>query len=287
MTEQIIVRIPIALIRVVNPRSRSKVKWQSIVQSINTLGLKRPIKVSRRDEPDPEGKLYDLAFGQGRLEAFQALGEETIPAIIVNASEHDLMLMSLVENIARRPAASTAILHEVRTLRQRGYTVEDISTKLGIDRTYIYGIVHLIDRGEEYLVNAVEAGRVPMTVAIEIAAGNDQEVSRALSEAYDKGEIRGHDVTVARRIVMQRIARRRREGKAERDKRQLTGEALVREYKQKIREQKALVAKAERTRERLILLTSALRTLLADENFTTLLKAEGLQQMPAELVAKI
>jgi ParB family chromosome partitioning protein len=67
----------------------------------------------------------------------------------------------------------------------------------------------------------------------------------------------------------------------------LTGEALVREYKEKIREQKALITKAERTRERLILLTTAIRTLLADENFTTLLKAEGLQKMPAELSARI
>jgi ParB family transcriptional regulator, chromosome partitioning protein len=67
----------------------------------------------------------------------------------------------------------------------------------------------------------------------------------------------------------------------------LTGDALVREYKEKIQEQRTLVAKAERTRERLILLTSALRTLLADENFTNPLNAEGLQKMPAEVAARI
>jgi len=31
MTEQTIINIPISEIRIVNPRSRSKVKWQSIV----------------------------------------------------------------------------------------------------------------------------------------------------------------------------------------------------------------------------------------------------------------
>ena len=136
-------------------------------------------------------------------------------------------------------------------------------------------------------MRSVEAGRIPLSVATEIAAGHDQEVSRALSEAYEKGELRGRHLTAARRVITQCIAKRRREGKAQRDHKRLTGEALVREYKEKIREQKALITKAERTKERLILLTSVIRTLLANENFTTLLKAEGLQKMPAELVTRI
>lgn len=286
MTEQEVINVPIDLIRIANPRSRSKVKWQLIVQSINTLGLKRPITVSKRSGPNANGKIYDLVCGQGRLEAFQALGETTIPAIVVEASEHDLLLMSLVENIARRPSSTTAMLHEVRSLRQRGHSIDEIATKLGVDKSYIGGVAHLIDCGEDFLVKSVEATRIPLSVAVEIAAGHDQNVSRALSEAYEKG-LRGRHLTAARRIITQYIAKRRRDGKSHQTQRRLTGDALVREYKQKIREQEVLVAKAERTRERLILLTSALRTLLADENFTTLLKAEGLQNMPAELAGRI
>ncbi len=287
MTEQIIIDIPISAIRIVNPRSRSRVKWQSIVQSIGALGLKRPITVTKRSGTDPNGKAYDLICGQGRVEAFLALGQETIPAVVVDASEQELLLMSLVENIARRPSSTTAILDEVRTLRQRGHTTDDIATKLGMDKSYIYGVAHLIDCGEEFLVRSVEAGRIPLSVATEIAAGNDQEVSRALSEAYEKGELRGRHLTAARRVIMQCIAKRRREGKAQRNYKRFTGEALVREYKERIHEQKALITKANRMKERLILLTSAIHTLLADENFTTLLKAEGLHKMPAELAARI
>lgn len=175
----------------------------------------------------------------------------------------------------------------MRTLRQRGHTTEDIAAKLGMDKTYIYGIAHLFDCGEDFLVRSVEAGRIPLSVATEIAAGHDQEVSRALSQAYEKGELRGRHLTAARRVITQCIAKRRREGKAQRDHKRLIGEALVKEYKDKIREQKALIAKAERTKEKLILLTTAIRTLLTDENFTTLLRAEGLQKMPAELAARI
>lgn len=286
MTEQEIIDIPITKICIANPRSRNKVKWQLIVQSIDTLGLKRPITVAKRVEADSDGKLYDLICGQGRLEAFQALGETVIPAIVTEATEHDSLLMSLVENIARRPSSTMSILHEVRALRQRGHAIDDIAAKLGLDKSYVRGVAHLIDCGEEFLVRSVEASRIPLSVAVEIAAGHDQNVSRALSEAYEKG-LRGRHLTAARRIITQYIAKRRSNGKAQQDKRRLTGDALVREYKQKIKEQEALVTKADRARERLILLTSALRTLLSDENFTTLLKAEGLQKMPAELASRL
>jgi ParB family chromosome partitioning protein len=287
MSAEIIEWIAIKEIRVANPRSRDKLKWQAIVQSISKVGLKRPITVARRTEPDKEGRSYDLVCGQGRMEAVLALGDDTIPAVIIDASEHDRQLMSLVENIARRPTSTTAILHEVRVLRACGHKSDEIAMKLGLDKTYIYGVSHLIDSGEDLLVKAVEAGHMPLTVAIEIAAGNDHEVSRALSEAYESGDLRGHHISAARRIILQRILKRRRDGKAERVRRKLTGEALVREYKEKIREQRQLVGKAERTREQLILLTSAIRTLLSDENFRTLLKAEGLHSMPAELAARL
>lgn len=286
MNTEIITLIPISSIRVANPRSRSKNKWQSIVQSIKTVGLKRPVKVSPRPRADSEGRTYDLVCGEGRMKALLALGEEMIPAIVENVAEDDLLLMSLVENIARHPPSNTAMLREVQILKGRGYPVEQIAAKLGVDQTYIYGIVHLIEKGEGDLVKAVDAGRIPISVAIEIAAGNDQQISRALSEAYEKGELRGNQIRAARRIVARRLARAKREGRSS-TTRTLTGQSLVREYKQKIREHKLLIAKAERAREHLLLLTSAMRTLWADENFTTLLRAEGLDQVPAELAFRL
>src|SRR2546425_554248 len=93
--------IPVNQINVLNPRSRNKIVFQSIVSNISNLGLKRPITVARRDEM-AEGKLYDLVCGQGRLEAFMALGQTVIPAIVIEATKEECFLMSLVENVARR-----------------------------------------------------------------------------------------------------------------------------------------------------------------------------------------
>jgi len=69
--------IPVSSITVLNPRSRNKRLFQELVQSIAKLGLKKPITVSRSKEDS-----YNLVCGQGRLEAFQALGQSRIPAVI-------------------------------------------------------------------------------------------------------------------------------------------------------------------------------------------------------------
>jgi ParB family chromosome partitioning protein len=180
-----------------------------------------------------------------------------------------------------------AILFEVRVLRERGHSSEQIARKLGLDRAYLYGICNLIDKGDEFLVLAVEAGRIPLSVAVEIATGNNHEISRALSEAYEKGDLRGARITAARRVISQRLEKQRLQGKTSPARRKLTCASLVLEYKQKIREQTALVVKANRTRDRLILLTTAARILFADENFRTLLKAEGVQSVPAELAGRL
>jgi ParB family chromosome partitioning protein len=283
MKEQNIEPIPIAQIHIANPRSRSRGRWQMLVANIREVGLKKPITVVRRNEPNSDGKLFDLVCGQGRIEAFTALGETSIPAIITDATREDQFLMSLIENIARRPPSNRDIIREVRSLRERGYNVADIAKKLGKERMYVTGIVHLVEHEEVALVEAVEAGKLPISVAAEIASGKDAEISQALSEAYDSGELRGAKLVAARRLIAKRIEKRQKTGKAEEVRRKVTGNMLVQVYKQRVREQKTLISKAELVKERLLLLTSAMRQLLGDENFVTLLRAEGITDMPKQL----
>lgn len=185
MNKTEIENVPISEIRVVNPRTRSKGRFQEIVASIDAVGLKKPITVSRR-EVDSDGTRYDLVCGQGRMEACRALGETTIPAVVTDASREEQLVMSLVENFARRPPSNRDLLREVRSLRERKYKGDEIARKVGLDRTYVHGIIHLLEHGEEGLAQAVEAGRLPISVAVKIASGNDHEVQQALAEAYEK-----------------------------------------------------------------------------------------------------
>jgi ParB family chromosome partitioning protein len=76
-------------------------------------------------------------------------------------------------------------------------------------------------------------------------------------------------------------------GRDHQTRRKLTSDRLVREYQQRTREQRNLVRKASTTKERLLLLTSALRSLLADEHFITLLRAENLADIPQQLAMRL
>ena len=95
--------VPVEDIHILNPRVRNKKIFQEIKENIARVGLKRPITVTYSQSASD--KPYDLVCGQGRLEAFIALGKQSeIPAIVIDTSEEDALVMSLVENLARKPA---------------------------------------------------------------------------------------------------------------------------------------------------------------------------------------
>ena len=108
MSKAPIREIVIDHIEVLNPRERNQKVFQELVQSIRLLGLKKPITVTAR--ATPQGERYVLVCGQGRMEAYQALGQTRIPAQVIDASDDDAFVMSLVENIARHTPRSLELL---------------------------------------------------------------------------------------------------------------------------------------------------------------------------------
>ena len=287
-TAPIVQMIPVDQINVLNPRSRNKFVFQSIVSNISNLGLKRPITVAPRSEPT-DGKVYDLVCGQGRLEAFMALGQKEIPAIIKEASKEDCYLMSLVENIARRQLRPLELLREITSLKSRGYSTVDIAKKIDIHKSYVAGVVHLLKHGEERLITAVEKGRIPLSVAMQIANADEDGIQRALCEAYEDKTLRGRKLLTVRRIIEARKTNGKTcaSGIRRRNDRPQTAESLVRVYRQEADRQKLLIKKAQITEHRLLVIVSALKNLLRDENFLTLLRAEELHTLPAPLAEKI
>lgn len=287
MNQSEIIDIVIAEVLITNPRTRHRKKWMEIVASIRAVGLKRPITVSQRSVPTVDGKRFDLVCGQGRIEAFLELGQTTIPAIVTEVPPEDQFLMSLVENLARRQPSNRDILREVKSLRERGYSSEVIAAKLGVDRVFIYGLVHLIERGEESLVEHVEAGRLPISVAIEIGRGDDHAVSVALSEAYQSGQLRGAKLTAVRKLVAARASKKNVAASVHKNGKQLTPDALTRVYEQTVQDQRALVARAEKANSQMLLLCSLFKQLLSDDKFVTLLRTENLADMPAKLAERL
>jgi len=278
--------VPTDRIRVLNPRVRNPRTFADMVENIAKIGLKRPITVTRRTDTDPQE--YDLVCGQGRLEAFVELKQKAIPAIVIDADESDCLVMSLVENCARRQHRPIDLMREIGTLRERGYNDRQIGDKIGVSPDYVGMIAGLLERGEERLVTAVETGLLPLNLAIDISKTNAEGAQRALMDAYTQKKLRGKKLAAARRLIEQREARGKKihpkqYGRDGRNRRPLTSEALVRAYQKEADRQKLLIKKAELTQGRLLFICQAFRTLLEDDHFVTLLRAEGLETMPGYL----
>ncbi|MTI42442.1 ParB family chromosome partitioning protein [Roseibium hamelinense] len=278
--------VPTDSIRVLNPRVRNPRAFADMVENIAKIGLKRPITVTRRTDTDPQE--YDLVCGQGRLEAFIELKQTAIPAIVIDADESDCLVMSLVENCARRQHRPIDLMREIGTLRERGYNDRQIGDKIGVSPDYVGMIAGLLERGEERLVTAVETGLLPLNLAIDISKTDAEGAQRALMDAYTQKKLRGKKLAAARRLIEQREARGKKihpkqYGRDSRNRRPLTSEALVRAYQKEADRQKLLIKKAELTQGRLLFICQAFRTLLEDDHFVTLLRAEGLETLPSYL----
>lgn len=283
---QLIELIPIDRITVVNPRVRNKKVFKEIVANIAQVGLKKPITVTQRDDSDEPQ--YDLVCGQGRLEAYQALGETEIPALIVDAGTEDSAVMSLVENFARRQHRAIDLLHDIQGLKNRGYDEPEIARKTGLSLEYVKAVIGLLENGEHRLLRGVESGHVPVSVAVEIAGAADADIQDILQHAYEKKLLRGRRLMTAKRLIEQR----RRRGKGFRGgvqtrQQPVSSASLIRAYREDVDRKRVLIRKANTTRDRLIFVTEAMRKLFAEENFITLLRAEGLDTLPKNLASRI
>ena len=278
-----ILLIPINEIYILNPRIRNQVIADEIRRNIRSVGLKRPITVTLSTN-SKISKKYDLVCGQGRLEAYIDAGETEIPAILVDADKESAHIMSLVENIARRNSNPLDLLNGIRHLKERGYDDIEIANKIGVGREWVRGLLNLLENGEERLVNAVEKGRVPLYIALKIAHEDESSVQLALTEAHETGKLNGKNIIAVQKL----LDRRRHYGKklstTYHKKKDISSEEIVAIYERNIKNKKRLIAKADYLRQVLIYTTAALNRLLENEHFFNQLKAEGLNDIPKQLV---
>lgn len=285
MTQNVpdIVMVSVGSIEILNPRARNRRIFEELVGSISKVGLKKPITVTATEDG------YALVCGQGRLEAFIELKQTLIPAIVIDVSREEAYVLSLVENMARRNHSPLELIREVGALRDRGYTLQQVGDKIGFSHEYVSIICTMLDRGEERLLNAVERGIIPHCVAYEIAMAPDVEVQRALADAYEKGMIATSQIVAIRRLVDERAQIGKAMKSVARPHKGLkpTAASLVRTYQKEVERQKQLVRKASLTQSRLVFVVNALKRLLAEEHFVTLLRAEAMETLPLPLAERI
>jgi ParB family chromosome partitioning protein len=284
--------VPVHRIQVLNSRERNQKVFEEIVENIRTIGLKKPITVTQRSGEDGAEPKYLLVCGEGRLNAFRLLGQTHIPALVVDVSDEDAFIMSLAENIARRGHRPLEILADIDVLRKRGYDADTIIQKTGLSQKYVKDIVFLLDQGERRLIEAVQRGSIPLTIALEIARAkeSDQNLGDMLQQAYENGALKGQQVIQAKRLIEQRQssgASNASGSTVAQIRPPATSYSLVRTYQNEVERQRKMVLKAEHAHQRLLLVIQGLKKLLTDSNFVNLLRAEGLDTLPNYLSERI
>jgi ParB/RepB/Spo0J family partition protein len=114
-----------------------------LTDSIRRLGVITPIAViepPRRSERGP----YRVAMGHKRARAAAIIGMDTIPAIVYSAGTHPrtIAAMAMAEN-AHRASSPIADLQAIESMVRSGYSVEDISSVLGLSESLLRGRMRL------------------------------------------------------------------------------------------------------------------------------------------------
>lgn len=123
-----------------------------LADSIATVGLLQPVVVRR------EGDAFELVMGERRLRATRLAGLATIPAIIRDTDDHDLLRDALLENLHRvqlNPLEEAAAYQQM--LDDFGCTQEELSSRIKRSRPQISNTIRLL--------------RLPAPVQRRVAAG--------------------------------------------------------------------------------------------------------------------
>ena len=141
--KSIIDNIDINLITVNPYQSRSNFNEKSLKElttSIKNIGVIQPITVRKIKKNS-----YQLISGERRLKACKNLELNNIPAYIRTANDQESLEMALIENIHRQDldAIEIAISYK-RLIDEINLTQEELSTKIGKDRTTITNYLRLL-----------------------------------------------------------------------------------------------------------------------------------------------
>ena len=166
-----------------NPYQPRKVfdaeKLQELANSIKEHGVFQPIIVKKSI------KGYEIIAGERRYKASQLAGKETIPAIVRDFTDENMMEIALLENLQRENLNSieeaTAYQKLLTSLK---VTQEELANKLGKSRSHITNMLGLLELPEE-VKSLIAEEKITMSHA------------RVLSKMKDKDEI----INLANKIV--------------------------------------------------------------------------------------
>jgi len=124
------------------PRKNFKQEELSELQeSLKSNGLLQPITV----RASSSGKGFELIAGERRLRAATALGWPTIPAVVKEFTDQEILTLALVENLQRSDLNSIEEAEGYEKLiREFGHTQQSVATMVGKDRSTVANVLRIL-----------------------------------------------------------------------------------------------------------------------------------------------
>lgn len=141
-------------------------KLVELANSIKEYGVLEPIIVTKSI------KGYEIVAGERRKKASELAGLETIPAIIKEFTDSEMMQIALLENIQRENLTAIEEAEAYSNLlKVLNVTQEELSNKIGKSRTYITNMVGLLNLPEsvknDILHGLISAGHAKILSKLE------------------------------------------------------------------------------------------------------------------------
>ena len=144
-------------------------KLDELAQSIKENGVIQPIIV--RQSPVIG---YEILAGERRYRASLLAGLTSIPAVVKQLSDQEMMVQSIIENLQRENLNPIEEARAYESLVEKGFTHTEIADKMGKSRPYISNSIRLLSLPEPIL-SEVESGKLSQAHARSLVGLNKEQ----------------------------------------------------------------------------------------------------------------
>ncbi len=181
-----IIDIPLSELRA-NPYQPRKVfddeSLQELASSIKEHGVFQPIIVKKSI------KGYEIIAGERRVRASSIAGKTTIPAIIRNLNDNQMMEIALLENLQRENLSAIEEAIAYKTMIEKlGLTQEQLSQRVGKSRSHITNTLGLL-RLPQDIQQLVTSNKLSMAHARVLSKLEDDNRIRELAHNIIENKI--------------------------------------------------------------------------------------------------
>jgi ParB family transcriptional regulator, chromosome partitioning protein len=194
-----VINLPLTQVKINKYQPRvecSQGKLEELINSIREKGIIQPVLVRRTIDG------YELIAGERRLRAAKSLNLDSIPAIVKDVSDLDMLEISLIENIQREGlnAIEEANAFE-RFISEFGFTQDKIAQVLSKDKSTISNTIRLLSLPkkiqDQVSKSVISAGHAKALLSL----STENEQFRVCNLIINKGlSVREAEKLVSRRM---------------------------------------------------------------------------------------